>query len=77
LRKKASKLYVPQTFHLVAEARSSAGSESVTYCFSKAEFGVTTFNRNIDDKQMKKMGRNAQKIRLSHSQALLTVTTMS
>jgi hypothetical protein len=40
-------------FHrsIEAEVGSSVDSESVTYCFSKAELGVAKFNKNVDDKE--------------------------
>jgi hypothetical protein len=60
-KKKGTKAYVPQTLKLVAKARSSMDSESVTYCSSKLSWAsLTLTGMYFTNKPMMKMQRNTE-----------------
>jgi hypothetical protein len=51
-------------------------SDSIANCFSKAGFGVTTFNKNVEGEQIDEDWKKVSESQ-SHSQTELTVMVMS
>jgi hypothetical protein len=49
--KQELKLNVLQALCLAAAEWSSVNSDFVAHCFNRSGFGVTTFNKNVDDGQ--------------------------